>query len=72
MLDETGSHVLIKYGIDLLGNDGVGALGAGGDCSGVQGDGGLEREKGTRTKVGFGRGENIGELAKDVAQGRND
>ena len=59
MLDDTGSHVLIEYGIDLFGNDGVGAVGAGGGWSGVWGDGDLEREKGIRTKVGFGRGQNI-------------
>ena len=72
MLDEAGRHVLIECSIDLLGNDRVGALGAGGGWSSVRGDGDLEREKGTRTKVGFGRGENIGEYAKNVGRGRND
>ena len=29
VLDETGSHVSIEYGVDLFGNDGIGAVGAG-------------------------------------------
>ena len=71
MLDETGSHLLIEYGIDLFGNDGVGTAGAGGDWSGVRGDGHLEWEKGSRIKVSLRRGENTGQFAKDVAQGRD-
>ena len=64
--------MFFEHGIDLFGNDGVCAVWAGGDWGVVRGDGYLEREKGTRTKVGFGRRENIGELAEDVVQGRDD
>ena len=72
MLDETSSHVLIEYSIDLVGSDGVSAVGAGGDECAVRGDGDLERDKGAITKVGFGRGEDIRELVNDVGQGPDD
>ena len=72
VVDDTGSHILIEYGINRLGKHRVGAVGVEGTWNGVRGDGDLEREKGTRTKVTCGRGENVGKLAMDVAQGRND
>ena len=53
MVDDTGSHASIEYVIDRLGKDRVGAVGVEGTWNGVRGDGDLEREKETRTKVSF-------------------
>ena len=70
MPNEAGGQILIEYNIGLFGEYGVDAARAGKYA--VRRYGSLERHKGARAKVGFGRGENIGELAEDVTQGCDD
>ena len=72
MLNEAGGPVLVEYPIGLFGKYGVDAVGEGKDAVAVRRDENLKRDKGTRAKVGFRRGENIGEFAEDVTQGRDD
>ena len=68
MLDEAGGQVLVDDGIGFLGQDRVRPVGAGGDGCTVRRDGNLEGDQGARAEVGLGRGEDVREFAKNVAQ----
>ena len=68
MLDQTGSQILVEHSVGRLGENKVDAVRAGGYGGAIRGDENLERKKGARAEVGFGRGENFGELAKNFSQ----
>ena len=72
MLNEAGSQKLVKYDVGLFGEYGVDAVRPGKDGGADGGDGNRKRNKGARAKVSLRRGKNIGELAEDVTQGRDD
>lgn len=68
MLNKARDQVLVEYSIGLLGDDRVDTVGAGGHGGAVRGNGDLERYKGARAKIGFGRGKDVGKPVDDVVE----
>ena len=68
VLDQADSQILVEHIVGLHGEKRVDAVRAGKDGGAIRGDGNLEQNKGARTEVGFGRGETVGELAKNFRQ----
>ena len=68
MLDQTGSQISVEHSVGLIGEDVVDAVRARRYGGAIRGDRNLEWNKGARAEVGFGREENIGELAKNLSQ----
>ena len=68
MLDQAGGQVLVKDGVRLFGEYGVYPVWTGGDRGAARGYGNLEGDKGAGTEVCLRCGEDVLELAEDVAQ----
>ena len=68
----TGSQILVDHSVGLFDEDRVDAVRAGIHGGDIRGDGNFERNRGARGDVSFGRGENVGELANNFSERRDD